>query len=97
MATWSVKVSPPLPPTLLHLKLVFKPGGVKVRFATAIHSLKNTSATTFGYLVAVAAVAPSLGRDATKIVEINAAILAAYWTRHLAAALVNIGSFDAHP
>ena len=92
----SAKVSPPLPPTLLHLKLVFKPGGVKVRFTTPLQTLKNLSATTFGYLVAVAGVAPSLARDAPKIVEINAAILAVYWTRLLAAALVNIESSNAH-
>ena len=103
VATGSVKVPPPLPPTLLPPallppKLVFKPGGVKVRFTALIReSLNNTKAATFGYLVAVAGVAPSLGRDATKIVEINAAILTVFCTRLLAATLVNIGLFHAHP
>ena len=68
---------------------------MKVIFTTPIHdSLGNTDA---GYLVAVAGFVPSLHRDTTKVVEINAAFLAVYWTRLLAPALVNIGSPDAHP
>ena len=94
----SVKVSPPLPLTLLHLELVFKPSGVTVRSTTPIRDPRRKMGTTaFGYLVAVAGAPPSLGRDSTKIVEINAAILSVYWTRLSAAALVNIGSSDAHP
>ena len=53
--------------------------------------------TAFGHLVAVAGVAPSLGCDSTKNVEVNAAILSVYRTRLSAAALVNIGSSDTHP
>ena len=97
IATRFVKASPPLPLTLLHLKLVLKPGGVKVRFTKTIqNSLMKKRATTLGYLVTVAGLARSLGCDATKIVKVIAAILAAYWTRLLAAALVTIILFDAH-
>ncbi len=93
-----MKVSPPLPLALLHLKLGFKPGGVKVRFTKPIQgSLTNARATTFGYFIAVAGVARSVDCDATKIVKVIFAILAVYWTRLLAAALVNVKSFDAHP
>ena len=57
----------------------------------------NTEVRIFGYLVAIADMARSLGSDWTKIVKINTAILAAYWTRLLAATTVNRGPSDAHP
>ena len=57
---------------------------------------RNIGATAFGYFVAVAGAPPSLGRDSTKIVEINAAILAVYWTSFSAAALVHVASSEAH-
>ena len=57
----------------------------------------NTDVRIFGYLVAVAGVARSLASDSTKIFKINTAILAAYWTRLLAAATVNRGPSDARP
>ena len=87
LATRFVDV-PPLPLlTLFHFKFVFKPSGVKVRFATPIQgTLMNTEVRTFGYLVAAAGVARSLGSNSTKVVKINTAILVTYWTRLLAAA-----------
>ena len=97
LATRFVDVPPLLRLTLFHFKLVFKPGGVKVRFATPIQgSLIKTEVRIFGYLVAVAGVARSLGSDSTKIVNIDTAILAACWTRLLAAATVNGGPSNAH-
>ena len=87
LATRFVDV-PPLPLlTLFHFKLVFKPSGVEVRFATPIQgSLMTTEVRTFGYLVAAAGVARSLGSNSSMVVKINTAILVTYWTRLLAAA-----------
>ena len=68
---------------------------MKVIFTAPIHdSLRNTDA---GYLLAVVGFVPSLHRDTTKVIEMNAAILAVYRIRLLAPALVNIGSPDAPP
>ena len=97
LATRFVDVPPLFVLTLFHFKLVFKPSGVIVRFATPVQgSLMNTEVRTFGYLVAAAGVARSLGSDSTKVVKIDT-ILVAYWTRLLAAALANSPPVNAHP